>query len=115
MTKCYKSDCWTSLQMRNFCDNIPKLNMKKVKEIESNIRGWTIIWTKDKPMWVYKDNQEPLNTEEEHRPCKRCNRLPTKEGYDACMGHVEGARSVCCGHGVVKPILIMDNEPILLW
>ena len=27
---------------------------------------------------------------------------PTKEGYDACLGYIEGAMSACCGHGVEK-------------
>lgn len=30
--------------------------------------------------------------------------MPTLEGYDACMGKVTGAESVCCGHGVADPI-----------
>ncbi len=35
-------------------------------------------------------------------PCKRCGKLPTPEGYDACLGYLPGVASACCGHGV-KP------------
>ena len=54
--------------------------------------------------WRYCDNN--VKIEDEIRKCPRCGRFPTKEGYDACIGYVEGAKSVCCGHGVGKPILI---------
>ena len=78
--------------------------------IEAQSRGWTIVLVgKDK--WIYEDNNEPfVNNPIKPRPCKKCNRLPTKEGYDACMGHIEGATSVCCGHGVSRPILMMEED-----
>ena len=47
--------------------------------------------------WIYCDNGEPVT---EERPCKRCGRPPTSEGYDACLGYIEGAVATCCGHGV---------------
>lgn len=37
------------------------------------------------------------------RPCIRCGKLPTPEGYDACLGFVFGVVSACCGHGVAEP------------
>ena len=49
--------------------------------------------------WVYCDNGEPVDT---NRPCAKCGKLPTPEGYDACVGFVPGAKSACCGHGVEK-------------
>lgn len=54
--------------------------------------------------WVYSDNKVPLENEE--RPCVRCGRMPTPEGYDACLGHIEGATSACCGHGIEEKILM---------
>lgn len=48
--------------------------------------------------WVYEDG---ISIEEE-RPCARCGCMPTKEGYDACLGYINGASSACCGHGVEK-------------
>jgi hypothetical protein len=56
--------------------------------------------------WFYLDNDESATKD---RPCKRCGKLPTKEGYDSCLGHIEGAVSACCGHGVEEPILIKER------
>jgi len=25
--------------------------------------------------------------------------------YDACLGHIDGATSACCGHGVKQPYI----------
>ena len=40
-------------------------------------------------------------------PCPACNRrpifcalCPDEPYHDACLGHIEGVRSACCGHGV---------------
>lgn len=65
-------------------------------------RGHPIVWLNNR--WVYEDTKLPLDD----RPCKRCGQQPTKEGYDACLGHIDGATSACCGHGVTKSILIKD-------
>jgi len=59
--------------------------------------------------WFYRDTGEPLEFEKP-RPCKRCGKMPTSEGYDACIGYVEGAESVCCGHGKSAPILMRRNN-----
>lgn len=57
--------------------------------------------------WRYVDNNEKIN---DLRPCKRCGRVPTKEGFDACLGHIEGAKSACCGHGVEVGYIIKEVE-----
>lgn len=64
-------------------------------------RGHEIVYENEE--WVYKDTGESISAE---RPCKKCGRMPTVEGYDACLGHVEGATSACCGHGVHEPVFI---------
>lgn len=46
--------------------------------------------------WYYLDTKELCD---DSRPCKKCGCYPTKEGYDACLGYIEGAKSACCGHG----------------
>lgn len=55
--------------------------------------------------WRYTDNDDIANYD---RPCTRCGRMPTVEGYDACLGHIDEATSACCGHGIeagfVKPM-----------
>ena len=55
--------------------------------------------------WVYEDTNELLS---DNRPCKRCGKLPTIEGYDACIGYVENAVSACCGHGEEKGYVIYE-------
>ena len=68
-------------------------------------RGWPIIYFKNK--WVYKDDMKPLD---EHRPCRRCERPPTKDGHDACLGEIPGITSACCGHGVEEPFVIKADK-----
>lgn len=58
-------------------------------------RGWEIYF--DGINWRYTDTDE---IDDDSRPCKKCMCYPTKEGYDACIGHVEGVSSACCGHGI---------------
>ena len=72
--------------------------------IKSYSRGHEIYFNKDQ--WLYCDNNEPID---EYRPCKRCGRIPTLEGYDACLGYIEGAISACCGHGVEEPYIVMKE------
>lgn len=61
--------------------------------------GHEVVW--DGSAWRYADTGE-LSDPDNPRPCPRCGRMPTPEGYDACLGHIPGAVSACCGHGV-KP------------
>jgi hypothetical protein len=61
-------------------------------------RGHKIIFKEN--VWVYNDTLDPISVE---RPCKRCGRMPTSEGYDACLGYIPGVVSACCGHGKEDP------------
>lgn len=56
--------------------------------------------------WVYCDTGDVVNDD---RPCIRCGKPPV-DGMDACTGHVEGAVSACCGHGVTESILMEEWE-----
>lgn len=75
-------------------------------------RGHAVHWLVN-PLgyseWVYSDTNEAIS-DVKPRPCKRCGKMPTKEGYDACQGHVPGADSVCCGHGESEQIMMMGME-----
>lgn len=62
--------------------------------VRAHMRGNPVVFIKGE--WLYEDG-EPTTIE---RPCTRCGKLPTPEGYDVCLGKVECATSVCCGHGV---------------
>lgn len=63
--------------------------------------GWLCMW--DGKTWRYADTGEPSNLP---RPCARCGRMPTPEGYDACLGYIPGALAACCGHGVQEPYVM---------
>jgi hypothetical protein len=74
--------------------------------ITSHSRGHEIVFVNDQ--WLYSDTMETCG---DSRPCVRCGRLPNPDGSDACVeNHIEGAVSVCCGHGIDDKILIMDME-----
>jgi len=70
--------------------------------IRSHSRGHDIYF--DGEYWRYNDNDQ---LDDGKRACKRCGRKPTVEGYDACLGHVKGATSACCGHGVEERYVMM--------
>lgn len=71
--------------------------------IKSHSRGWEIYF--DGKDWRYSDNGKLYD---DSRPCKRCGSIPTEEGYDACLGFIEGIKSACCGHGVEQPYTITE-------
>ena len=75
--------------------------------VRSYSRGWPVVWLGTLKRWVYEDTNGPI---EEERPCVRCGRLPTKEGYDACIGYIKGIASARCGHGVEKPYFVKDKK-----
>ena len=66
-------------------------------------RGCKIYY--DGEVWRYSDNNELLD---DSRPCKRCGCMPTKDGYDFCLGYVTGAKSACCGHGVEDSYILYE-------
>lgn len=71
--------------------------------VKANSRGWDIYH--DGKDWRYSDTNEIFD---DSRPCKRCGKHPTKEGYDACLGYIKGAKHACCGHGIEKGYIIYD-------
>ena len=68
-------------------------------------RGWEIFWHNGG--WIYSDTLRPYNP---MRPCKRCGKSPTRENHDACLGHIQGVKNACCGHGVTKPYVMMEKH-----
>lgn len=73
--------------------------------ITSNSRGHKIYF--DGIFWRYIDTNEVHNKK---RACARCGHCPTEEGFDYCLGKIEGAVSACCGHGVEEPYIILQNK-----
>lgn len=43
------------------------------------------------------------------RLCVKCGQPPTSEGYDACLGYIEGVKSACCGHGISDKCIVYEN------
>lgn len=54
----------------------------------------------------YLDTAESTSDE---RPCTRCGKMPTKEGYDACLCRLPGVVAACCGHGVDDGYILFEN------
>jgi hypothetical protein len=69
--------------------------------ISAYSRGHKIIWDAIKRVWLYYDT---LTEYDDSRSCVRCGKYKTAEGYDACIGYIEGAVSICCGHGMQEGI-----------
>ena len=63
--------------------------------IKSYSRGHEIIFISGE--WVYADIKKSILSNE--RPCIKCGKMPTPEGYDACIGFIPRVTSACCGHG----------------
>jgi hypothetical protein len=63
-------------------------------------RGYPVRYSADDDAWYYFDSGESVY-DGPRRPCRLCERPSTREGYDACLGFIEGARDACCGHGKV--------------
>ena len=68
----------------------------------THFRGHKVYFDNKINQWRYVDNNEIADYE---RPCVRCGKMPDKDGYDACLGHIPNATSACCGHGVSELIL----------
>ena len=67
---------------------------------KSHYRGHEVTWHDGD--WHYSDTAKKADYD---RPCVRCGRMPTTEGFDACLGFIIGAEHACCGHGVNEPIV----------
>ena len=63
--------------------------------------------------WYYCNDSSPVFNNP--RPCPKCGKLPTTEGYDACLGYIPNVKYACCGHG--KPtryIICKETEWTLI-
>jgi hypothetical protein len=38
----------------------------------------------------------------EKEPCSNCGKYKTYEGYDGCLGELDGIANACCGHGRIS-------------
>ena len=72
--------------------------------ITSYSKGNLIFYRNDQ--WGYEDGT-PLDTQE--RPCAKCGKSSTPEGYDHCLGYIPGVVSACCGHGVEEGYILKEG------
>lgn len=74
-----------------------------IKNVRQVIFGDYPTWSGDE---YYADTGELADYD---RSCHRCGKMPTKEGYDACLGYIPGANHACCGHGVGEGYVIIKG------
>lgn len=73
--------------------------------ITSTHRGNKIYF--DGYLWRYSDTNLEIDN---NKTCVRCGRSANTDGSDACIGHIDGAISACCGHGVEDGYVKMCNH-----
>ncbi len=68
---------------------------------EGYVRGHVVVYDEELRQWRYKDTGEIATRRGcVERECLQCHKMPTAEGYDACLGYLPGVNDACCGHGV---------------
>ena len=72
----------------------------------ATIYGYDCEWNGSD--WVYSDTKEVASITP--RPCPMCQKPPTPEGHDACLGNIPGVESACCGHGRENGYIIWNIE-----
>ncbi len=69
--------------------------------------GYPTVYDRRRKIWVYRDDGTPISN---RRQCINCGQYETPEGYDACLGYLDGYISVCCGHGDKNRQIRILNE-----
>lgn len=69
-------------------------------------RGHLVYYDWNKKDWFYADTHELFD---DSRPCTKCGKYPTQEGYDACIGYLKDVKFACCGHGKENAYIIKEN------
>ncbi len=80
--------------------------------VKSKLRGHDIEYLNDE--WIYSDTKKPTNKTWSDRPCGHCDKMPTPEGHDPCLGTLPGVMNACCGHGTANGAYIqyLDGSDI---
>lgn len=81
------------------------------------IRGHKVCFSEKNPEKEFsKEYYEDTGCEvvdRTERPCARCGKKPSSEGYDACLGKLPGVKYACCGHGMEEGYIIFENGTTL--
>lgn len=75
--------------------------------VTGTMRGIPVRYDEDSRTWVWTDTGTPAeHFGEDYRPCIQCGMTPEpcergcQRRHDPCLGHIDGALSCCCGHGL---------------
>lgn len=77
----------------------------------NHIHGVPVTFDEEKDRWVYVE--DGVDAWDNPRECPKCNKLPTPEGHDACLGTLPGVKFACCGHGVHHGYIYFENEVVI--
>lgn len=75
--------------------------------------GYDIEYDYDKKQFLYVDDGTVAVTTHSERPCKKCNRLPTKDGHDPCIPNLPGVEFACCGHGETEGYIKFNDGQVI--
>lgn len=74
--------------------------------VRANHYGRDIYYNEDTMDWHFTDSDDIVKADDkvdysyrQYQKCSHCGKYPTEEGYDSCLGHIDGADAACCGHG----------------
>ena len=81
------------------------INKGEIIMVTSYSRGHAIYY--DGVVWRYSDDH---SVHDDSRTCNRCGKAPTKEGFDSCMGYIDGAGAACCGHGIHASYIMLNGK-----
>jgi len=73
----------------------------------SYLNGNKIIY--NNMQWFYEDGKLAIDS----CSCPYCGKLPTSEGYDACLGKLPGVKNACCGHGITDGYIQFENDVVI--
>ena len=77
--------------------------------------GHQVVWDEGGEVWRWLDNGGVVTDE---RPClfcgepftEMCDECDYGTPHDPCLGHIDGALSACCGHGVEHGRIVFGDE-----
>lgn len=71
--------------------------------------GNKIYWDEKLKIWKHTDGSG-IN---KIKVCPKCNKLPNKDGSDACLNKLPGVKNACCGHGVSDGYIQFTNNTMI--
>lgn len=82
--------------------------------IFGHILGHRIYYSNSKEEWFFLDNDQPTSSTYKSRVCAKCNKPPTEEGHDPCLGTLPGVMNACCGHGFPESSYVQFSNNLII-